>query len=93
MDCVACGSAKMTERPERTAQSYRRFRCQTCGAAVQRALWHRSEPRPVSIGHGRAERGYNIPTLLARDGICTSQAATADSIGDAVEQGESARHC
>ncbi len=31
MDCVACGSAEVTERPERTAQGYRRFRCRTCG--------------------------------------------------------------
>src|SRR3569623_1883642 len=31
MDCVACGSAAVTERPERTAQGYRRFRCRTCG--------------------------------------------------------------
>src|SRR3954454_5019154 len=27
MDCVACGSTEVTERPERTAQGYRRFRC------------------------------------------------------------------
>ena len=31
MDCVACGSASTTERPERAAQGYRRFRCRTCG--------------------------------------------------------------
>jgi putative transposase len=31
MDCVACGSAEVTERPERTAQGYRRFRCRDCG--------------------------------------------------------------
>jgi putative transposase len=31
MDCVACGSADVTERPERTAQGYRRFRCRDCG--------------------------------------------------------------
>src|SRR3954453_20221044 len=31
MDCVACGSTEVTERPERTAQGYRRFRCRTCG--------------------------------------------------------------
>ena len=31
MDCVACNSAEVTERPERTAQGYRRFRCRTCG--------------------------------------------------------------
>ncbi|MDO9713750.1 hypothetical protein Q7A36_35905, partial [Paracraurococcus sp. LOR1-02] len=30
MDCVACGSAEVSEWPERTAQGYRRFRCRTC---------------------------------------------------------------
>src|SRR4051794_32577670 len=30
MDCVACGSTAVTERPERTAQGYRRFCCRTC---------------------------------------------------------------
>ena len=31
MDCVACGSAAVTERPERTARGYRRFRWRDCG--------------------------------------------------------------
>jgi transposase-like protein len=31
MDCVACSSPAVTERPERTARSYRRFRCRDCG--------------------------------------------------------------
>src|SRR5215217_3627523 len=31
MDCVACGPAAVTERPERTARGYRRFRCRECG--------------------------------------------------------------
>jgi putative transposase len=31
MDCVACSSATVTERPERTARGYRRFRCRKCG--------------------------------------------------------------
>ena len=31
MDCVVCGSAAVTERPERTARGYRRFRCRECG--------------------------------------------------------------
>jgi putative transposase len=31
MRCVGCGSAALTERPERTAQGYRRFRCRACG--------------------------------------------------------------
>ena len=30
MHCPACGSAAIRERPERTAQGYRRFRCR-CG--------------------------------------------------------------
>jgi transposase-like protein len=31
MDCVACGSAAVTERPERTARDYGRLRCHDCG--------------------------------------------------------------
>ncbi len=31
MDCVACGGAAISERPERTAQGYRRFRCRDRG--------------------------------------------------------------
>ena len=31
MRCVGCGSEAVTERPERTAQGYRRFRCRSCG--------------------------------------------------------------
>ena len=31
MDCVRCGSAAVAERPERTAQDYRRFRCRDRG--------------------------------------------------------------
>jgi putative transposase len=31
MLCIECGSQTVTERPERTAQGYRRFRCRSCG--------------------------------------------------------------
>ncbi len=31
MRCIECGSATVTERAERTAQGYRRFRCRHCG--------------------------------------------------------------
>src|SRR6187551_737580 len=31
MRCLGCGSAAVTERAERTAQGYRRFRCRECG--------------------------------------------------------------
>ena len=30
MDCVGCGSVAVTERPDLTAQGYRRFRCRDC---------------------------------------------------------------
>ena len=31
MECASCGPAAITERPDRTAQGYRRFRCCDCG--------------------------------------------------------------
>ena len=31
MRCIECGSGAVTERPECTAQGYRRFRCRQCG--------------------------------------------------------------
>jgi transposase-like protein len=31
MDCIGCGSTAVSERSERTAQGYRRFRCRACG--------------------------------------------------------------
>ena len=31
MRCVACDTAEVSERPERTARGYRRFRCRVCG--------------------------------------------------------------
>jgi len=30
MDCVGCGSGAVSERPDLTAQGYRRFRCRNC---------------------------------------------------------------
>ena len=30
MDCVGCSSGSVTERPDLTAQGYRRFRCRDC---------------------------------------------------------------
>ena len=48
MDCVTCGSSKVTERPERTAQGYRRLRCRTCGKQYNErsgtALNHATKP-------------------------------------------------
>src|SRR6202790_5612725 len=31
MQCIGCGSTAVSERNERTAQGYRRFRCRACG--------------------------------------------------------------
>src|ERR1700676_1721409 len=31
MRCIACDAAEVSERPERTGQGYRRFRCRACG--------------------------------------------------------------
>jgi putative transposase len=31
MECAACGGTAISERPESTAQGYRRFRCRDCG--------------------------------------------------------------
>src|ERR1700729_711206 len=31
MRCIGCGSTAVSERTERTAQGYRRFRCRDCG--------------------------------------------------------------
>ena len=31
MRCTKCDAAEVTERPERTARGYRRFRCRACG--------------------------------------------------------------
>ena len=31
MQCVGCASVAVSERPDRTAQGYRRFRCRECG--------------------------------------------------------------
>jgi transposase-like protein len=31
MRCIASGAEEIPERPERTTQGYRRFRCHACG--------------------------------------------------------------
>jgi hypothetical protein len=31
MECVACRGTAISDRPERTAQGYRRFSCRDCG--------------------------------------------------------------
>ena len=31
MPCIECDAPEVSERPERTARGYRRFRCRVCG--------------------------------------------------------------
>jgi putative transposase len=31
MQCMECGCSAVSERPERTIQGHRRFRCRACG--------------------------------------------------------------
>jgi putative transposase len=63
MDCICCGSDAVTERPEVTAQGYRRFRCRDCGrSAVQRAQQRRAEQDQPAQRHHRV-RGVLPPTL------------------------------
>jgi hypothetical protein len=47
MDCVACRSAAVIERPERMTQGYRRFRCRGVRQVVQRLRRRGSEPHPL----------------------------------------------
>jgi putative transposase len=57
MDCVACGSAAATERPERTAQGYRRFRCRDCGKQYNErsgGLLNHTQYPSDSVLHGSA---------------------------------------
>jgi putative transposase len=34
LECIACGGTAITERSDRTARGYRRFRCRECGGAI-----------------------------------------------------------
>src|SRR5689334_9604293 len=53
MNCVACGSATVTERPERTAQGYRRFRRRNYGKHIDPALIILVAQRSGTAGAGR----------------------------------------
>ena len=65
MNCVGCGCAAVTERPDLTAQGYRRFRCRACGTAVQRAQRRCPQSRVAAERHHRV-RGV-LPAALQAD--------------------------
>src|SRR3954451_20621874 len=55
MQCLECGSDAVTERAERTAQGYRRFRCRRLWQAVQRALRNLRRCPSTPIDDGKAD--------------------------------------
>jgi hypothetical protein len=66
MWCLECASAAVTERPERTSQGYKRFRCRACGKQFdERSGRRRAEPGAVFLRRYRA-RGALAAALQAR---------------------------
>ncbi len=62
MRCLACGSEAVSERPERTAQGYRRFRCRACGKPFS----CQATPRFTSYGDGQIYEGHGDTLSRAR---------------------------
>ena len=51
MRCPACQSTVVRERPERTAQGYRRFRCLTCKKQFNNTSRHSTTRAMTSLGY------------------------------------------
>ena len=67
MRCVGCGSAAISERAERTAHGYRRFRCRDCGKQFNERSGGRlnrtqypSGPMPTLTTQALAELAHQI---------------------------------
>ena len=84
MRCVGCGSAAVTERPERTAQGCRRFRCRCCGkqfsersgTALNRAQYPSDVVALVVLWRLRCKLSLrDLPELLAVRGMVSSHEA------------------
>ncbi len=62
MECVGCGAVDVTEQPERTARSHRRFRCGDCGRQFdeRNAGLHNRAQHP-SEGQRRVNVGWRLP--------------------------------
>ncbi len=87
MRCLECGSAAVTERPERTAQGYRRFRCRACakqfnersGGALNRTQYPSDVIALVVLWRLRYKLALrDLPEMFAIRGIVFSYEAVRE---------------
>ena len=84
MRCLECRSEAVTERPERSAQGYRRFRCRACGkqfnersgTLLNRAQYPSDVIALVVLWHLRYKLSLrDLPEMFAVRGIVFSYEA------------------
>ena len=87
MRCLECGSDAVTERAERTAQGYRRFRCRACGkqfnersgTLLNRAQYPSDVIALVVLWHLRYKLSLrDLPEMFAVRGIVFSHEAVRE---------------
>jgi putative transposase len=87
MRCLECGSEAVTERPERTAQGYRRFRCRACakqfnersGGALNRTQYPSDVIALVVLWRLRYKLSLrDLPEMFAVRGIVFSHEAVRE---------------
>jgi putative transposase len=87
MRCLECGSEAVTERPERTAQGYRRFRCRACakqfnersGGALNRTQYPSDVIALVVLWRLRYKLALrDLPEMFAIRGIVFSYEAVRE---------------
>src|SRR5579863_7559532 len=87
MQCVACGSAAISERPERTVHGYRRFRCRDCGkqfnerstGVLNRAQYPSDVVALVVLWRLRYKLSLrDLPEMFAQRGMVFSYEAVRD---------------
>ena len=87
MRCPRCGSDRIGERPERTAQGYRRFRCRACGkqfnersgTALNRARYPADVIAPVVPWRSRYQLSLrDLAEMFLARGLVFSHEAVRD---------------
>jgi len=87
MRCIECGLAAVTQRPGRTAQGYRRFRCRACGqqfnerssTVLNRAQVPSDVIAPVVLWRLRCKLALrDLPGMLALRGTVVSYEAVRE---------------